>query len=82
VNAAAGLRVEFRATSLIDFSAPAFDSGYVLPDDEDFSELLSGSQLNFDLAKFRAVFSVAPGQTQPPTIDTVIIPYEKVEVAP
>lgn len=78
VDPAAGLRVEFRASSSIDFSVPALDSGYVDPSDPDFESKLTGLDLNRTWIKFRASFAVAAGSEQPPSIDTIVIPYRKV----
>jgi hypothetical protein len=74
----AGLRVEFRASTQIDFSVPVLDSGYVDQSDPDIVDKLTGVDGNRVFVKFRATFGVAPGQEQPPSIDTVIIPYKKV----
>lgn len=74
----AGLRVEFRASTEIDFSVPVLDSGYVDQSDPDFIEQLNGVDGNRIFIKFRATFGVAAGEQQPPSIDTVVIPYLKV----
>jgi hypothetical protein len=74
----AGLRVEFRASTEIDFSVPVLDSGYVEQADPDFVEKLTGVDGNRVFVKFRATFGVAAGEQQPPSIDTIVIPYEKV----
>lgn len=78
VDPAAGLRVEFRASSSVDFGVPALDSGYVDSADPDFESKLTGLDLNRTFVKFRAAFAVAAGGEQPPSIDTIVIPYRKV----
>jgi len=77
VPPAAGLRMEFRASSELDFSVPALDSGYVDQAAPDFMNELTGVDLNRVYIKFRATFAVAPGQQQPPSVNLVIIPYRK-----
>lgn len=77
VNAAAGLRVEFRSSTQLDFSLPALSSTYLLPTDPTFSDELSGSNFDRVFVKFRATFAVASGLLQPPSLDTVVIPYER-----
>jgi hypothetical protein len=79
VSEAAGLRLEFRSSSQLDFATPALASPYLLPTDPDFQAELSGSNFDRVFVKFRATFAVANGQTQPPSIDTLVIPYEKLE---
>jgi hypothetical protein len=78
VPAGAGLRVEFRASSAVDFGVPALDSGYVDQGDPDFGDNLTGLDLNRVYVKFRATYAVAPGSQQPPALDSVVIPYLKV----
>ena len=80
VDPAAGLQVEFKAGTLLDFSVPVLDSGYVAQDDPDFVDKVTGltsDNLRVNV-KFRATFGVANGQTQPPSIDTIVIPYRVV----
>ncbi len=77
INPDAGLRFEFRASSELDFSVPALDSGYVDQSDPDFVDQMTGVDLNRVYIKFRATFAVAPGQQQPPSVEIVIIPYRK-----
>ncbi|HEX5009103.1 MAG TPA: hypothetical protein VFY71_01785 [Planctomycetota bacterium] len=77
VDPNAGLKVEFRTSTELDFSIPALDSGYVTQSDPNLVELLTGPEANRVYVKFRATFAVAPGQEQPPSIDTVVIPYKK-----
>ncbi len=78
VPVGAGLRVEFRASSSIDFGVPALDSGYVDQGDPDFEDDLTGLDLNRVYVKFRATYAVAAGSQQPPALDSVVIPYLKV----
>jgi len=77
----AGLSVEFKAGIQLDFAVPVLDSGYVKQDDPDFENKMTGFEgLSQDriFVKFRATFAVAKGASQPPSIDTVVIPYIKV----
>jgi hypothetical protein len=78
VDPNAGLRVEGRASTEIDFSVPVLDSGYVDVTNPDYASLLTGVDENRLFVKFRATFAVAAGQEQPPSIDIVILPYRKV----
>ena len=73
----AGLSVEFRTSSLLDYAVPILESGYISPDDPDLSDELSGFDSDRVYVKFRASMGVASGQNQGPSIDIVIIPYEK-----
>jgi hypothetical protein len=79
VDPAASLRVEFRAGTQIDFSLAALESGYVDVTDPTFAEALTGLSENRRYVKFRASFGVAKGQTRPPTIETIVIPYELID---
>jgi hypothetical protein len=80
VDPAAGLQVEFKAGTEFDFGVAFLDSGYVPQSDPDFKDKVTG--LTSDNArihvKFRATFGVAKSKTQPPTIDTIVIPYRVV----
>jgi hypothetical protein len=78
VDSAAGLRVELRAGLQLNFSVPVLESGYILPDTVDFGEVLSGQNQDRVYVKFRATFAPGSSQAQPPTIDTVVIPFVKV----
>ena len=78
VDPAASLRIEFRAGSLLDFAVPQLESGYVDVLDPSFGSKLSGPSDDRPYVKFRASFGVAKGQTQPPSIESIVIPYEKV----
>ena len=40
-------------------------------------ELLSGPNASWRFLKFRASFGLGPGQIQPPCLDTVVVPYQK-----
>ena len=71
------LRVELRAGTLLDFAVPQLESGYVDAGAPDFVEQLNGVGLDRVFAKFKVSFGVAPGQTQGPTLDTIVMPYEK-----
>ncbi len=73
----AGLTVEFRASSLLDFAVPILESGYLTPDDPNLSNKLSGVDNDRTYIKFRASMGVATGKTQGPSLDSVVIPYEK-----
>ncbi len=79
VDPAAGISVEFLAGTLLDFSIASLDSGYVPSTDPDLSTTLSGFGQDNVYVKFRASLGIAPGQTQGPTLDLVVIPYEKVD---
>lgn len=79
VSPEAGLRVEFRASTQLDFATPQLDSGYLIPSDPSFSAGLSGSSFDRVFVKFKATFAVASGLLQPPSIDTIAIPFEKLE---
>ncbi len=78
VDPAASLAVDFKAGRTIDFAVAALDSGYVRSDEPDIETQLSGPDAQHVYVKFRASFGVAPASTQPPIIDSIIIPYEKV----
>ncbi len=78
VDPAAGLNVEVRAGTELDFSIPVLESGYVSVTDPEFVSKVSGENVDRQFVKFRASFAVAPGQFQPPYIDTIIIPYRRV----
>ncbi len=78
VDPLASLAVDFRAGRQLDFAVAQLESGYVRSDEPDFSALLSGPDDQYTFVKFRASFGVAPSSTQPPLIDSIIIPYEKV----
>jgi hypothetical protein len=77
VAPAAGLRMQFRTSTELDFAIPALDSGYVDLTDPEITTLLSGPDFNRVFVKFKATFGVAPNEQQPPSIDTVVIPYRK-----
>jgi hypothetical protein len=79
VSAAAGLRVEFRSSSQLDFATPQLASTYLEPTDPEFVAELSGSNFDRVFVKFKATFAVANGLLQPPSIDTLVIPYERLE---
>ena len=79
MSAAAGLRFEFRSSKQLDFATPQLASTYLLPTDPDFQSELSGSNFDRVFVKFKATFAVAAGQLQPPSIDTVVIPYERLD---
>jgi len=74
----AGLIIEVRAGTDIDFPVPVLESGYVSVSDPDFVSKVSGDNVDRLFVKFRASFAVAPNLFQPPFIDTVVIPYRKV----
>jgi hypothetical protein len=80
VDPAAGLQVQFKAGTEFDFGVSFLDSGYVPQSAPDFKDLVTG--ITSDNArihvKFRATFGVAKSKTQPPSIDTVVIPYRVV----
>lgn len=75
----ASLRVEFLTGPQIDFPLPALDSGYVDVTDPGCAEALTGLSENRRFVKFRASFGVAKGQTRPPTLETIVIPYELID---
>jgi hypothetical protein len=77
VSPEAGLRVEFRSSTQLDFATPQLESGYLLPTDPSFSAGLSGSNFDRVFVKFKATFAVASGLLQPPSIDTIVIPFQK-----
>jgi hypothetical protein len=77
VDPAASLAVDFRAGRQLDFAVSQLESGYIRSDEPDFSDELSGPDDQFTYVKFRASFGVAPTSTQPPVIDSIVIPYEK-----
>jgi hypothetical protein len=79
VDPAAGLIVEIRAGTELDFSVSVLESGYVDVTDPDFVDKVSGFNFDRIYVKFRANFAVANGQLQPPFIDTIVIPYRKVD---
>ena len=79
VSPEAGLRVEFRSSTQLDFATPQLESGYLLPTDPSFAAGLSGSNFDHVFVKFKATFAVANGLLQPPSIDTIVIPYERLE---
>jgi hypothetical protein len=78
VAAAAGLKLEFRAGVQLDFALPVLESGYVDPTAADFADVLSGFNQDRQYVKFRATFATASTLSQPPTVDTVVIPYMRV----
>jgi hypothetical protein len=80
VDPAAGLLVEFKAGSEIDFLVSVLDSGFVSQTDPEFKDKVTGltSDNKRIHVKFRATFGVAQGETQPPSIDTIVIPYRVV----
>jgi hypothetical protein len=79
VDAAASLRVEVKAGSLIDFSIPQLDSGFVDVTDPAYQTNVTGFGNERVYVKFRASFGVAKGQTQPPSLESLVIPYVKVK---
>lgn len=79
VDPAASMRMEIKAGSLLDFTVPALDSGYVDMSDPSYESTVTGPTQDRTYVKFRASFGVAANQNQPPTIETVIIPYEKIK---
>jgi hypothetical protein len=81
VPAGQNLEVDLRSSASIDFSVPQLDSDWVSPAEDDFSALVSGPTGNFTWVKFRATFG-AGNSVQPPTIDSIVIPYLKVGVDP
>jgi hypothetical protein len=50
----------------------------VLPQDPAFSAKLSGMNDDRLFVKFRATFATGNSQTQPPSVDTVVIPFQRV----
>ncbi|MCB9897241.1 MAG: hypothetical protein H6825_04475 [Planctomycetes bacterium] len=78
-SSGANLKVEVKAGTLLDFSVPQLDSGYVDVLSPSFEDDVTGVGGDRIYVKFRASFAVAAGSTQPPTIDTIIIPYVKVK---
>jgi len=78
ISAGAGLIVQIRASPDLTFSVPVLESGYINTTDPDFVQKVSGDNLDRTFVKFRANFAVAPGQLQPPFIDTIVIPFRKV----
>lgn len=78
VDPAAGLKLEYRAGTQLNFAVSSLQSGYVLPTDPAFSTKMSGVNKDRIFVKFRATFGLAPGQNQPPSIDTIVIPFKKV----
>ncbi|MFT7462462.1 MAG: hypothetical protein ACI9EF_000802 [Pseudohongiellaceae bacterium] len=79
VDPAADLKVEIRASSEIDFANPIVDSDYIDVQTSDIDYALNGPAANRLSVKFRASFGVAPGQLRPPSLHTVVLPYEKVD---
>jgi hypothetical protein len=77
VDPAASLLLELKAGTLLDFSVPQVDSGYVDVLAPSFQDDVTGAAEDRVFVKFRASFGVAEGQSQPPTIETIVIPYEK-----
>jgi hypothetical protein len=78
VDASAGMKLEFRAGVQLNFAVPVLESGYVSPEAADFVEVLSGQNQDRVYVKFKATFATGSSQTQPPSIDTVVIPFRKV----
>ena len=62
----------------LDFATEQLASAYLLPSDPDFGAELSGSNFDRVFVKFRATFAVASGLLQPPSIDTIVIPYQRI----
>ena len=73
------LKLEIKAGSLLDFSIPQLDSGFVDAGATEFTTEVSGFGNDRRFVKFRASFGVAQGATTPPAIDTIVIPYVKVD---
>ena len=54
------------------------ESGWIDPETDPAGlELLSGPNGGWRCLKFRASFGLGPGQIQPPFLDTVVVPYQK-----
>lgn len=79
VDPNASLKLEIKAGSLLDFSIPQLDSGFVDAGATEFTTDVSGFGNDRRFVKFRASFGVAQGATTPPAIDTIVIPYVKVD---
>jgi|GEM_PF-1180627 len=78
LDGGASLKVELRAGTLLDFAVPQVDSGYVDVLEPSLESMVTGPAEDRVYVKFRASFGVAKGQTQPPTIETIVIPYKRV----
>jgi hypothetical protein len=78
VDPDAGLLIQIRASTELDFPIPVLESGYVSVTDPDFVAKVSGDNFGRTFVKFRANFAVAAGEFQPPFIETIVIPYRKV----
>ncbi|MGQ0553713.1 MAG: hypothetical protein ACT4PU_10895 [Planctomycetota bacterium] len=79
VPATEGLKVEIRAGTAINFPTPALESGWVDVTDPLFVSKLFG-QFGLgdrDNVKFRVTTAAATGSTQPPSLDTIVIPYRR-----
>jgi len=79
VDPAASVRIEVKAGSLIDFSIPQLDSGFIDVTDPDYATSVTGFGNERVYVKFRASFGVAKGETQPPSLESIVIPYVKVK---
>lgn len=77
VTPGANRRVELRAGGTLDFSNATLDTGWVDGLADDFGERIEQAGSFPTWVKFRASFGVGPGQLQPPSIETIALPYEK-----
>ncbi len=78
VDPSAALLFELRAGTRVDLGASAgSESGWVRMDEPDLPQQLSGGAGSHVWVKFRLSLGAAPGVDQPPALDTVVIPYER-----
>lgn len=71
------LRVEIKVGSSVDFSAPFENSEYVDIAAPELISAVNGRDAERSFVKFRATFGIAPGGRTPPSLETVVLPYEK-----
>jgi hypothetical protein len=78
VDSESSLVVHFRAGKQLNFAVSQLESGYVSVDEPDFVSLMTGSAADRLYVKFRCSFGVSPTSTQPPSLESIAIPYRKI----
>ncbi|MFT7464439.1 MAG: hypothetical protein ACI9EF_002795 [Pseudohongiellaceae bacterium] len=74
---AGDLRLEIKTSSQINFAEQPLHSGYIDSASPAFIDALNNTGEQRPYVKFRATFGVAPGRSQPPSLETVVLPFEK-----
>ena len=73
----ANLVIALRAGAQLDYAVSQLASEWVDALDANASQLLSGPNGDRRYIKWRASFGTANGTTQPPSLETIILPYRR-----